>query len=115
LKKLKRGHSHLRLTLDSYLRQLEFTLQVIEGTKIALSREILSQGKEEQIKNLKTIPGVGDTISQTFTVEIFRSERFDHAEEICAYVGLAPIVSQSGQSKGTARLHRVGQFISGPY
>jgi len=110
LKRLKFGHSHLRLTMDSYLRQLEFTLQEIEGTKVALSREILSQGKEEQIKNLKTIPGVGDTISHTFTVEIFRPERFDRAEEICAYVGLAPIVSQSGQSKVTARLHRVGQF-----
>jgi transposase len=110
LRRLELGHRHLRLTLDSYLRQLEFTVHEIEEMKGALSREIISQGKEEQIKNLKTIPGVGDTISHTFTAEIFRPERFDRAEEICAYVGLAPIISQSGQSRGAARLQRVGQF-----
>ena len=110
LKRLELGHRHLRLTLDSYLRQLEYTLQEIEEMKAALSREMVSQGKEEQIKNLKTIPGIGETISHTFTAEIFRPERFDCAEEVCAYVGLAPIISQSGQSKGVARLQRVGQI-----
>jgi len=110
LEKLELGHRHLRLTLDSYLRQLEFTVQEIEEMKGALSREMASQGKEEQIKNLKTIPGIGETISHTFTAEIFRPERFDRAEEVCAYVGLAPIISQSGQSRGSARLQRVGQI-----
>jgi len=109
LKSLSLGHEHLRLTLDSYLRQMEFTVQEIEAMKGALSKETIFQGKEEQIKNLRTIPGVGETISHTFTAEIFRPERFDRAEEICAYVGLAPIISQSGQSKGAARLRRVGQ------
>jgi len=110
LKRQELSHKHLRMTLGSYLRQLEFVLQEIEETKTALSREVISQGKEEQIKNLQTIPGIGETISHTFTTEIFRPERFDCAEEICAYVGLAPIVSQSGQSRGTARLQRVGQI-----
>lgn len=101
---------HLRLTLDSYLRQMECVSREIEEIKAALSREVISQGQEEQIKNLRTIPGIGETISHTFTAEIFRPERFDRAEEICAYVGLAPIISQSGQSKGAARLRRVGQI-----
>jgi transposase len=110
LKRLELGHRHLRLTLDSYLRQLESTSHEIEGMKVVLSKEMISQGKEEQIKNLRTIPGVGETISHTFTAEIFRPERFDCAEEICAYVGLAPIISQSGQSRGLARLGCVGQI-----
>jgi transposase len=109
LKGLDLGSKHLRLTLDSYLRQMEFTVQKIEAMKATLSSETVFQGKEEQIKNLQTIPGVGEIISHTFTAEIFRPERFDRAEEICAYVGLAPITSQSGQSKSSARLHRVGQ------
>jgi transposase len=110
LEKLELGHRHLRLTLDSYLRQLEFVLQEIDEVKTTLSIEMVSQGKEEQITNLRTIPGIGETISQTFTAEIFRPERFDRAEEVCAYVGLAPIISQSGQSRGSARLQRVGQI-----
>jgi len=110
LKRLDLGNAHLRLTLGSYLRQMEFFSQEIEEIKATLSRETIAQGKETQIKNLRTIPGVGETISHTFTAEIFRPERFDRAEEICAYVGLAPIISQSGQSKGLASLRRVGQI-----
>lgn len=109
LKQLDLGDAHLRLTLDIFLRQLEFAAQEVEAVKADLAREMVSQGKGELIKNLQTIPGVGETISHAFTAEIFRPERFERAEEICAYVGLAPIVSQSGQSKISARLQRVGQ------
>jgi transposase len=110
LKELQLNNEYLRLTLDSYLRQQEFICAEAEGMKKALSQELIKQGKERLGKNLRTIPGVGEIVSQTFAAEIFRPERFDRAEEICAYVGLAPIISQSGQSKGKARLRSVGQM-----
>jgi transposase len=58
---------------------------------------------------LLTIPGVGPIVSETFVTEIYRPERFKRSEEICAYVGLAPITSQSGLSKPKAKLRHVGQ------
>jgi transposase len=49
------------------------------------------------------------TIAHTFISEIFRPERFKRAEEICAYVGLAPVTSHSGAGKERAWIRPVGQ------
>lgn len=109
LKEMPLGNLDLRLSLDSYLRHMDFICLEINEMRKALSKGMEQQGKESLIRNLRTIPGVGETISHTFAAEIFRPERFERQEEICAYVGLAPITSQSGQSRAKARLHRVGQ------
>lgn len=109
LKKLDLGNRPLQLTLESYLSELElFSVEIVK-LKQTLAREAILQDKGELVHNLRTIPGVGETVAHTFAAEIFRPERFERAEEICAYVGLAPIISQSGQSQGKAYLRRVGQ------
>lgn len=110
LRELRLEDKYLQLTLDSYLNQLEFVIAEIEMLKTALSTETAKQGKSEVIKNLKTIPGIGEIISHTFVTEVFRPERFERGEELSAYVGLAPIISQSGQSSGRARISKVGQM-----
>lgn len=97
------------MTLGSLLAEHDSLEAQVQKMKEALNRETIRQGKGAMLRNLNTIPGVGPTVSQTFVAEIFRPERFDRAEEICAYVGLAPIISQSGQSQGKAYLRQVGQ------
>jgi transposase len=109
LKGAELGNIHLRLALDSFLRELEFICSEACKAQETLTRELKCAGKDILLKNLRTIPGVGVTVSQTFVTEIFRPERFARAEEICAYVGLAPVTSQSGQSKARARLAHAGQ------
>ena len=74
-----------------------------------LTKAAIELGYGEQIKNLRTIPGVGEAIAHTFTSEIFRPERFKRSEDICAYIGLAPITSHSGSGKEKAWLRPVGQ------
>lgn len=103
------GNPYLRLTLDSFLRELAFICAEVNQTQKTLTEELSLAGKNTLLANLRTIPGVGVTVSQTFVAEIFRPERFERAEEICAYVGLAPITSQSGQGKARARLVHAGQ------
>ena len=100
---------YLRLSLDSYLEEHESILASLTKITKQLAKAANEQGHGERIKNLRTIPGVGTTIAHTFTCEIFRPERFKRAEDICAYVGLAPITSQSGSSKAKAWLRPVGQ------
>lgn len=100
---------YLRLSLDSYLEEhANILASLIKITK-QLEKATIEQGHGERIKNLRTIPGVGVTIAHTFTSEIFRPERFKRAEDICAYVGLAPITSHSGSGKEKAWLRPVGQ------
>lgn len=103
------GALYLRITLDSLLTELDSIDAQVQTLKEALRRETIRQGKGSTLNNLKTIPGVGPTVAQIFVAEIFRPERFERAEEICAHVGLAPIISQSGQKQGKAFLRQVGQ------
>jgi transposase len=100
---------YLRLSLDSYLEEHATILASLAKITKQLEKAAIEQGHGERIKNLRTIPGVGVTIAHTFTTEIFRPERFKRAEDICAYVGLAPITSHSGSGKETAWLRPVGQ------
>jgi transposase len=100
---------YLRLSLDSYLEEHANILASLVKITKQLEKAAVAQGHGERIKNLRTIPGVGVTIAHTFTSEIFRPERFKRAEDICAYVGLAPITSHSGSGKEKAWLRPVGQ------
>jgi len=101
--------AYLRLSLDIYLEEHVTILASLAKITKQLAKAAIELGHGEQIKNLRTIPGVGETIAHTFTSEIFRPERFKRAEDICAYVGLAPITSHSGSSKEKAWLRSVGQ------
>ena len=99
----------LRLSLDSYLDEHETILEFLAKLTKQLEKAAIELGYGERIKNLRTIPGVGATIAHTFACEIFRPERFKRAEDICAYVGLAPVTSHSGSGKEKAWLRSVGQ------
>lgn len=100
---------YLRVCLDGYLEEHANILALLGRITKLLEMAAVEQGHGQRIKNLRTIPGVGVTISHTFTSEIFRPERFKRAEDICAYVGLAPITSHSGSGKEKAWLRPVGQ------
>ena len=99
----------LRATLDLLLDEYDFLATQIAKAKILQKSVIAQDGKQESIKNLQTIPGVGEVISTIFLAEIFQPGRFETSGQVCAYAGLAPIISQSGSSKSTARLRSVGQ------
>ena len=101
--------TYLRLSLDIYLEEHATILASLAKITKQLANAAIELRHGEQIKNLRTIPGVGETIAHTFTCEIFRPERFKRAEDICAYVGLAPITSHSGTGKEKAWLRPVGQ------
>ena len=98
----------LKETLASYLREVSYLLkerQIVDNT-------ILSVTPETGIKRmnlLQTVPGVGPVLAMTFNSEIFRPERFATGERLSSYVGLAPVISQSGESSATGRLVKNGQ------
>ncbi|WP_442918252.1 transposase [Magnetococcus sp. PR-3] len=66
-------------------------------------------GQQQCIKRLKTACSVGDVTAATFAAELFHSTRFRRGEEVVSYLGLAPMVSESGDKKDRGRLRSVGQ------
>ena len=99
----------LRIALNSYLREHDAVVEHLAYLKRALSEALASQNKQALIGNLRTVPGIGETVANSFVAEIFRPERFTRPEEIAAYVGLAPIVSHSGAGKVKSQLRNTGQ------
>lgn len=94
----------LRVTLDSLLRQLSR----FEEEKKLLEKTVKSTLPPDG-DVLQTVPGVGPITSATFRAELFSPERFERSEKLTSFIGLAPVVSQSGDHKGKCRLVPCGQ------
>lgn len=95
---------HLRSTLDSLLRQLKFLIDERKLLEKEIKETLLPAGDV-----LQSVPGVGPMTSGVFRTEIFDPERFQRSEQLAAFIGLAPVVSQSGGKEGAARLVSCGQ------
>jgi len=99
-----------RLTMESYLRELSFQQTELRTVERQL-QQLLMKTKEEhrRVVNLRTVPGVGPTVATTFALELYRPHRFQRAEEVASYLGLAPMVRHSGGKTPAGRLMPVGQ------
>ena len=64
--------------------------------------------KDRQL--LESIPGVGKVLSK-YMIALLRGHHFDTANQVTAYVGLAPISSESGTSKKRSRLSKQGPAL----
>lgn len=98
-----------RLVLESHLRELAFQqieLRTVEGQ---LHQTVMTSEQRQQISCLQTVPGVGPTVATTFALELFRPKRFQRAEEVASYLGLAPMVRHSGGKTPSGRLVPAGQ------
>lgn len=94
----------LRVTLDSLLRQL----RRFEEEKALLEKTVKSTLPPKD-DVLQSVPGVGPITSATFRAELFSPDRFERSEKLTSFIGLAPVVSQSGEGKGKSRLVPCGQ------
>lgn len=96
-------------TLQSLLEELDYLAAAQKRVDLRLRTIARGQDEARRIAAMRSVPGVGEVVATTFAAEIFRPGRFNRSEEVTAYLGLAPVVRQSGQGKGTARLRPVGQ------
>jgi transposase len=96
-------------TLDSLLDELAYFTNA--QRKIDQRLRILSREQDEarRITAMRSVPGVGEVVATSFAAEVYQPERFNRSEEVTAYLGLAPVIRQSGGSKGKASLRPVGQ------
>lgn len=95
-------------TMASLIREYRF----LQKEHRTLEREVMRATRRlypEQYARLTKVGGVGEVVATTFLAEIFAPKRFDRAEEVSSYLGLAPMVRRSGEGPVRARLRSVGQ------
>lgn len=95
----------LRITLDSLLRQLHR----LEEEKKLLEKETKAKLPPKDSDVLQSVPGVGPMTSATFRAELFSPDRFERSEKLTSFIGLAPMVSDTGEKHGKAHLAPCGQ------
>lgn len=98
-----------RLTIESHAREyvhLRDELKVIEQQLMTI---VQSPEHIAVYRALTSVPGVGPITATTFILEVFDPQRFNRAEEIASYLGLAPTVRHSGGSAPRGHLVSVGQ------
>ena len=95
--------------LLSLLRELDFLVQEQRRLDERIWEYCRRRGEEEKIRALMSVPGVGPVVAHSFATELFNPRRFNRQEEVTAYLGLAPIVRQSGERQAKGRLRPVGQ------
>lgn len=85
---------------EEYRHHLDALLSLIDGVndQIKTLEKYLKQTVEEseQMKLLKTIPGIGDVTALTILSEIGDINRFPHQRNLQSYAGLVPSVRTSG-------------------
>lgn len=98
-----------REALAVHVSCLKFLQSQIRRVEAKIEAVMRKGRHEKQYACLRSVPGVGPVAASTFLLEMFRPGRFRRAEEVAGYLGLAPVVRQSGQGKARGRLMPVGQ------
>lgn len=99
----------LRFVLDVFLEELNFLKKQLKNAR----KKIKQMSKTERFADkkvlLETHPGVGWKTSIKFLTEVYQPERFTQTTHIGRYVGLAPLVRQSGETRKEGPLIKAGQ------
>lgn len=96
-------------TMKSLIRELSFLKEERRQLEKQI-RDVCTENKNDRtFEFLQTTPGVGPVTAATFQLELFDPGRFENGDQVASYVGLAPMVRRSGETKGSTRLRPVGQ------
>jgi transposase len=106
LGELPRDHRTLRRLIQSDLRHLGKMLEQIKRETNRLLR--CAPQLAQDVKLLKTMPGVDRIIALTVLGELGDLRRFNRSRQVSAMAGLSPSNRQSGSSKGRSRLDKNG-------
>lgn len=99
------GKLQLSAPDDLLLRQQLEMLGALAKHIHELDEKIALEGKtDEAVGQLATIPGIGPILGNVIATEIDGIERFGASDQLCAYAGLIPTTSSSGDKTYHGRL-----------
>ena len=102
-------------TLRTEIRGLIGIIRSINSTKIALEENIQEIAEQvEEMRILKTFPGIGGISGATLLSEIGDIDRFGKESYLSAYCGISPVIWQSGTGRiRTKRRKRYSRRLKG--
>lgn len=108
--------AHASALLDVVTASIEQTLSFLQAEKKRIEQSIDDHiDQHPHLKQdrqlLQSIPGIGPTVS-SYMVALLRAHTFDNANQAAAFIGLIPVLKQSGSSiKKRPRLSKQGSSV----
>ena len=99
----------LRLAMDLLIEELEALQAQLRRIGQAIRELAKSQRHAAAVAVLTSHPGVGLIVAMAFRTELHQAGQFTDAAQVGKYVGLAPRVRQSGQSRTDGPISRTGR------
>jgi len=99
----------IRYALDTLVTELELLMALRKQTEQGIERLVAQKRHRRDHEILRSHPGVGPISASAFALEVYQPERFERSEELASYVGLAPRVRQSGQTRREGPLIKAGR------
>ena len=99
----------LRLALDCLVEELTHLTSLLERTRSEMKRLSRQARHRTKERRLRTHPGIGETAALAYLTEVYQPERFEDAQALTKYVGLAPRVSQTGETRREGPLMKTGR------
>jgi transposase len=94
------GSDYLRLCIE----ELEsHRMRLVEVLRL-LRKYCREYGIQEEVKNLRRVPGVGFVTAMTIYGELMDMSRFRSIDQLASYVGLVPSISASGERESSLGL-----------
>lgn len=82
----------------------------------ALDKQLAKRAEDDPVcRRFLEIPGVGPLTALSFYCAIHDPHRFRRNSDVAAFLGLAPVVRQSGQSAATHRISKMGDKMARVY
>lgn len=104
-KAIKDRSPHVKTAISALLNCLE----VLDLEISRLDKVVKELGKKDEgVKLLKTIDGVGDITALSFKAEIDDPNRFDNSRDVGCYLGLTPRQYSSGEVNRQGRISKQG-------
>lgn len=107
-----KGEEALGVPSTYVYRSLKRNLKHLNKEVLQLEKQLLTLVKKDQqhqLLLLKSVPGIGDKTALFLVVITNGFTKFESASQLCSYVGITPILRESGSSiRGRRRISKVG-------
>lgn len=90
------------------VRELLNLIEIYEEKINKIEQEIIKRFKNKTVKNLKSIPGIGPSISSLVYAETGGVNRFDTPNAYVSYIGFDVIIVQSGNYEVRGKISKQG-------
>ena len=102
MNELWRGELEIELR---QLRELQVEIELLEDKLAQIART------DPRIALLRTIPGVGPRLAEAIVAMLDQPQRFQHAREVSAYIGMVPQELSSGETRRHGHITKQGNRL----